>query len=38
MVKIPGLIKQLMSDDRDLQKKYIDTSTDKPKSFKKKDW
>ncbi len=38
MVKIPGLIKQLMSDDRNLQKKYIDTSTDKPKSFKKKDW
>lgn len=38
MVKIPGLIKQLMSDDRSLQQKYIDTSTDKPKSFKKKDW
>lgn len=38
MVKIPGLIKQLMSDDRNLQKKYIDTSTDKPKSFQKKDW
>ena len=38
MVKIPGLIKQLMSDDRSLQQKYIDTSTDKPKSFSKKDW
>lgn len=38
MVKIPGLIKQLMSDDRSLQKKYIDTSTDKQKSFNKKDW
>jgi len=38
MIKIPGLIKQLMSDDRSLQKKYIDTSTDKQKTFNKKDW
>ena len=38
MVKIPGLIKQIMSDDRSLQKKYLDTSTDKPKKLQKKDW
>lgn len=38
MVKIPGLIKQIMSDDRALQKKYLDTSTKKPKVYQKKDW
>lgn len=38
MVKIPGLIKQIMSDDRNLQKKYLDTSTEKPKAYQKKDW
>jgi Ca-activated chloride channel family protein len=38
MVKIPGLIKQIMSDDRSLQKKYLDTSTNKPKQNQKKDW
>lgn len=38
MVKIPGLIKQIMSDDRDLQKKYLDTSTSEPKAYQKKDW
>lgn len=38
MVKIPGLIKQIMSDDRTLQKKYLDTSTRKPKEYQKKDW
>lgn len=38
MVKIPGLIKQIMSDDRTLQKKYLDTSTNEPKAYQKKDW
>jgi Ca-activated chloride channel family protein len=38
MVKVPGLIKQIMSDDRALQKKYLDTSTKKPKVYQKKDW
>ncbi len=38
MVKIPGLIKQIMSDDRSLQKKYLDTSTNKSKQYQKKDW
>ncbi|MCR9205052.1 MAG: hypothetical protein NXH75_10770, partial [Halobacteriovoraceae bacterium] len=38
MVKIPGLIKQIMSDDRNLQKKYLDTSTSEPKAYQKKDW
>lgn len=38
LVKIPGLIKQIMSDDRTLQKKYLDTSTQKPKEYQKKDW
>lgn len=38
MVKIPGLIKQIMSDDRTLQKKYLDTSTRKAKEYQKKDW
>lgn len=38
MVKIPGLIKQIMSDDRSLQKKYLDTSTSEPREYQKKDW
>lgn len=38
MVKIPGLIKQIMSDDRSLQKKYLDTSTTEPRQYQKKDW
>ncbi len=38
MIKIPGLIKQIMSDDRNLQKRYLDTSTKKPQERTKKDW
>jgi len=38
MIKVPGLIKQILSDDRNLQKRYLDTSTQKPKARKKKDW
>jgi len=38
MVKLPSLVKQLMSDDRQLQKKMMDTSTKKMNLENKKDW
>ena len=39
MVKIPAMLKQIMSDDSQLQQKYIDTSTRKKNSTQdKKDW
>jgi Ca-activated chloride channel family protein len=38
MKKIPGLIKQILSDDRKLQKKYIDTSTKSKNNRPRKDW
>jgi len=39
MVKIPAMIKQLMGQDRKLQEKYIDTSTqDKQQNKKSRDW
>ena len=39
MVKIPAMIKQLMGQDRKLQEKYIDTSTqDKQRNNKNRDW
>ncbi|MCT4642556.1 MAG: VWA domain-containing protein [Bacteriovoracaceae bacterium] len=36
--KLPALLKQLMSDDNNLQKKVIDRETRKSKSSDKKDW
>tara|TARA_R110002072_G_scaffold288917_1_gene455539 strand:+ start:224680 stop:226395 length:1716 start_codon:yes stop_codon:yes gene_type:complete len=36
--KIPALVKQLMSEDRELQKKFLDTSTSERKGYDKKDW
>jgi Ca-activated chloride channel family protein len=36
--KIPAILKQLMSDDNQLQKKMIDTGTTKRKSREVKDW
>lgn len=39
MTKTPGVIKQLMSDDRELQKKMMDTSTSERGEMKpKRDW
>lgn len=39
MTKTPGMIKQIMNDDRDLQKKLMDTTTkDKSESQPKRDW
>jgi len=39
MVKIPAMLKQIMDTDRQLQKKYQDTSTrDRTKSRLRKDW
>lgn len=39
MNKTPGMIKQIMNDDRDLQKKLMDTTTkDKSESKPKRDW
>ncbi|MBT7608514.1 MAG: VWA domain-containing protein [Bacteriovoracaceae bacterium] len=39
MIKIPAMLKQIMSDDSQLQKKYLDTSTkNKSSNNKKKDW
>lgn len=39
MVKTPALIKQIMSDDRELQKKLMDTSTNERGDSKpKRDW
>lgn len=37
MVKVPALLQQLMSDDRNLQKKFIDTDTFE-KNKEDKDW
>jgi Ca-activated chloride channel family protein len=37
MVKVPVMLQQLMNDDRNLQKKYIDTDTFK-KNIDDKDW
>ncbi len=36
--KIPAILKQLMSDDNQLQKKLIDTGTTKRKPREEKDW
>ncbi len=36
--KIPSLVKQLLNDDRKLQEKLLDTSTNKPINGPKKDW
>lgn len=36
--KIPAIVKQLMSDDNQLQKKMIDAKTSKRKSSDRKDW
>lgn len=36
--KMPAILKQLMSDDNKLQKKMIDTGTNKRKSREKRDW
>jgi hypothetical protein len=39
MTKTPGMIKQIMSDDRELQKKLMDTSTKEKGDLKpQKDW
>jgi len=38
MKKVPGIIKQIMSDDRRLQKKYLDTSTKNKNNVDLKDW
>lgn len=39
MVKTPAMVKQIMSDDRELQKKMMDTSTNERGSSKpKRDW
>lgn len=39
MTKTPAMIKQIMSDDRDLQKKMMDTSTnERGEQKKKRDW
>ncbi len=39
MLKIPGMIKQIMNDDRELQKRLMDTSTKEKKDSKpKRDW
>lgn len=39
MIKTPAMIKQILSDDRDLQKKMMDTSTnEKGKEKPKRDW
>ena len=36
--KVPSILKQLLSDDNQLQKKVIDANTVKGKSREKKDW
>ncbi len=36
-VKVPAILKQIMDEDRHLQKKYMDTSTEN-NSLEKKDW
>ncbi|MEC7274921.1 MAG: VWA domain-containing protein [Bdellovibrionota bacterium] len=38
MIKVPAIIKQIMSDDRNLQQKYLDTSTQERSQNNKKDW
>ncbi len=38
MVKVPALLKQLLSDDRDIQKKYFQTKKQTLESKEKKDW
>lgn len=38
MVKTPAMIKQILSDDRELQKKMMDTSTSERSSKTKRDW
>ncbi|MCK5072177.1 MAG: VWA domain-containing protein [Bacteriovoracaceae bacterium] len=38
MVKIPALLKQILSDDRNLQGKFLDTSTAKKSKIGRKDW
>ncbi len=38
MVKIPAILKQILSNDRKLQKKFIDTSTQRPQASEQKDW
>ncbi len=39
MTKVPGVVKQLMNDDRELQKKLMDTSTKEKGDLKpKNDW
>ncbi len=39
MIKLPAMVKQLMGDDRELQKEYFDTRTNKPsRKREKKDW
>ena len=39
MTKTPAMIKQIMSDDRDLQKKMMDTSTNiRGEQKPKRDW
>ena len=36
--KIPAILKQILDDDRKLQKKFIDTSTKTPQRNQHKDW
>lgn len=38
MVKVPAILKQIMSDDRNLQKKYWKTQTTDNNNVRKKDW
>lgn len=38
MVKIPPLLKQILNDDRSLQKRYLDTSTTKKHKSERRDW
>ncbi len=38
MVKTPAMIKQILNDDRELQKRMMDTSTDDRASRTKRDW
>ncbi|MBC7714336.1 MAG: VWA domain-containing protein [Rhizobacter sp.] len=38
LVKTPAMIKQILNDDRELQKKMMDTSTEERASRNKRDW
>ncbi len=38
MAKIPAILKQILDDDRELQKKFIDTSTKDSQKYQSKDW